>query len=77
MQPGFPGVRQQGLIVQGTAGDQGPVAGDIEDFPGHVREVGPCPVEKLQNRFADRFHDELGVPPSDQLSDLVSDFIRR
>jgi DNA-binding SARP family transcriptional activator len=44
---------------------------------GHLGAGNRAAAVRAYTMFADRLYDELGVPPSDQLSSLVSDFVRR
>ncbi len=43
----------------------------------HLGAGNRAAAVRAYTMFADRLYDELRVPPSDQLSDLVSDFVRR
>ncbi len=43
----------------------------------HLGAGNRAAAVRAYTMFADRLFDELGVPPSDQLSDLVADFVRR
>ncbi len=43
----------------------------------HLGAGNRAAAVRAYTMFADRLYDELGVPPSDQLTDLVSDFVRR
>lgn len=43
----------------------------------HLGAGNRAAAVRAYTMFADRLYDELGVPPSDQLSELVSDFVRR
>jgi DNA-binding SARP family transcriptional activator len=43
----------------------------------HLGAGNRAAAVRAYTMFADRLYDELGVPPSDQLSGLVSDYVRR
>jgi DNA-binding SARP family transcriptional activator len=43
----------------------------------HLAAGNRAAAGRAYTMFASRLYDELGVPPTDQLSELVSDFVRR